>query len=527
MARRGPRYEIELVDDDAPRHDDASRLDDASGPWDASPSDDGATATRHDAPGAAAGRPRRRVALLVGAALVAVLAVTGVVGQVVVDRREQAVVAAVAAHGGGVPLLTGAPEPLWTVESESPWGLDGVRAGDLLVGVAHTDSGPVAVRARDVATGSERWRTELVAGTTRAEVAPGTETLPYSGVCVPAGSREHHVVCWVDDGVPVIGTGDGEDLPASVVRVVTLDARDGSVVTDVADALDALEAGAVPTSFAAVGDAVVVTVAAEGAVELVAVQPDGAVAWRTTVPAPPHELFPDQPTAGIAAAGDLLSLRTTDALRLLDARGRTVRTVDGGEGYLHVDPVTQDVLHVSYDGRREGTDSEHVGTTTLLRPGGDVQVDGMPLHLVVDDGSVPGVVLTGIGARVAAWDVDGVELWSRDAANASDALVVDGRVHLDAGTSVVTLDARTGAELWTSEVIGELPVTDGRHLLAVAAAAERGVRAQMVALDPATGEEMWRAPVPDGSSRLASLQGLLVAVDELDGMTVPRLTILG
>src|SRR5690606_18043591 len=95
-------------------------------------------------------------------------------------------------------------------------------------------------------------------------------------------------------------------------------------------------------------------------------------------------------------------------------------------------------------------------------------------------------------------------------------LLLDGRLHVMGSLALVTLDARTGEELWRSEVTRQAPVTDGRHLLVLAR--ERGGRSELVAVSPADGSEVWRAPLPEGTDRITSFHHLLAAVqDDADG----------
>ena len=149
--------------------------------------------------------------------------------------------------------------------------------------------------------------------------------------------------------------------------------------------------------------------------------------------------------------------------------------------------------------------------TVVVGADHDVEVVGDVVPFVVDDGSVPGLVLTADGRDLRGWDGDGDELWSVEIPAGEGVLLLDGRVHLDAGTRLVTLDARTGAELWRTAATVERPVTDGRLLLGNAAVPSPGVQTELVALDPRDGSEVWRAPLPDGATLVAH-HHLLLAV---------------
>ena len=501
MARRGHLHEVELVEE-----------------W---PEPDGATSggatvdgvpTGDEGPSAERGRRGRRLALLVGAGLVAALVVGGAVGQVAVDRRERATIAAVAAQPYGVDLLTRPPEPAWQVTTRHRVQLGDLRTADgLLVGVPSVARGPVAVTAVDAATGTEVWRVELLDGSTRP--GPGADTSAWadSGRCAPAGSRDGLVTCWVGDGVEVLTDEGSTALPPSVTRVVTLDARDGSVVTDVTGALGEQ---VVAPSFAAVADIVVVVAPTEGGADVVAVGPDGSERWRTTVAAPDDA---DERWFHLKAVGELVAVGSPSGLHLLDVQGRTVRSWEPGHGARHVvADVIGGQVHVvtSGDEGRAGTGDEDV-RTTVVRPEAHVEVVGYPL-LVLDDGSVPGLLLTRVADRVTAWDAAGEELWSRDGRVTWNAFLVAGRLHLVGEGPLVTVDARTGEGLWESRAVAGTPVLDGRHVLGLARFPSAGGRPELVALDPADGTEMWRSPLPDGTDDVTASGHMLVAVDLTD-----------
>ena len=99
----------------------------------------------------------------------------------------------------------------------------------------------------------------------------------------------------------------------------------------------------------------------------------------------------------------------------------------------------------------------------------------------------------------------------------TNALVVRGRVYVTTDREVVAIDGRSGRELWRSDELVGLALsnllTDGEHILA---AAERtgtsGVPA-LVAYDPASGDEVFRAPYPDGVIEVGALGRTLVGRD--------------
>ncbi|MBF0688039.1 MAG: PQQ-binding-like beta-propeller repeat protein [Cellulomonas sp.] len=469
-----------------------------------------------DAP--APDRSGRRRVLVLGAALLAVLVAVGVIGQVVVDRRESARFAAIATDPGSIDPVREPPTAGWQVPDQVVYDLAEVRTPDgLLVGVRDAAEGPVRVAALDIATGDEVWEVDLLDGTSRPD--PGTgEVVPSSGRCEAHETQGHLAVCLAHDGTSVIDGLVSRTVEPSAARLVTLDTRDGTVVTDLTDALGT---DALVTSFATTGDLVVVTAESAELMDVRAVTSDGTLAWRTTAPAPDDE---DGRTV-ITSVGDLVALVTRTEVRLLDAAGDTVRTVplDGRFAAAWSD----DALYVVPTGERPAHGVEERERTTVVRPEGDVELQGRDvLPLAVDDGSVPGLVLTSDGTTLTARDGAGQKLWAVSAGSSWLAVLLDGRLHLTPGAEILTIDARTGDELWRSDAATSSLVTDGRLLLAVAASPRRGHSTEMVALDPADGAELWRAPLPESTQELTSYQRLLFAVERSGDTGEHQLTLL-
>lgn len=478
MAGRPRVHDVELVDD---RPDDGG--------------------TPPTVPAETPRAPRRRWPLVLGAALLVVLVVVGVTGQVVLDRRDRARLAAVAAHPGGVAPLDGPPAVRWSLEDADLYAVAQLRTPDgLLLGVRRAESGAVEVAGADPATGDVVWRVEVLdaAAAPRPEEADENLVGRVPGWCTTYGPQEHLAVCLVGD----------TDEPGG--RLVVVDTRERTVVDDLAASLPA---GERPVWATVAGELVVVTTASPDGTSVRALTVDGTQRWSTTVPEP----GPDRATTQALALGDLVALVTETELTLLDQDGATVRTVDLDGRYVYGGDTELYVVARSQDGGGTGT--------TIVRPDGAVEIPGDLVHLTMDDGSVPGLVLASDdGDELTAW-VDGVERWSVETRDGWEALLLDGRIYLDAGTDLRALDARTGRELWVSDATATLPVTDGRLLLAAARVAGRGEQAQVVALDPTDGSEAWRAPAPPGTLRLYAHLGLLLATDEaVNGAT---LTVLG
>lgn len=376
------------------------------------------------------------------------------------------------------------------------------------MGVTPSGDGPVAVTARDARTGERTWRTELIDGTQRPVAGEDAGTT-WSGSCAQDVTADGEIVCLVHDGV--WDTSDPEsELVASTVRAVTLDPRDGTVVTDLTEALGLTDQEG---TLAVLGDLVVVAFPGPDGGEVRAATSDGAPAWRQDAPA---DSGPDGQGAYVTTVGDLVAVVREATLELVDATGEPVRTVPLRGGFVTGIPGTMLVVVPNPQGYERGADGAPAdsgrSTSTVVHAGGVVDVTGEPVFVTLDDGSVPGLVLTTVDSRLTAWDDDGRERWSADIRTDDGVLVLDGRVHLEHGAELVALDARTGAELWRSDVASRAPVTDGQQLLALAAAPGRGRRSEVVALDPADGSERWRGPLPDGTDRLEARLRVLVAV---------------
>jgi len=511
--------DVELVDDDAGEPGTRDRV---------------APGAAHPTPGTSPGptpgtspavppppRLRRRRSLVVGAAVLAVAVGGAAAGQAVVDARERARIARVAAQPGAVDVLTGPATVLWEMPPE---GMDGtpVRSADgLLVGVEPAADRPVTAVARDPRTGDVVWQVELLDPPVRTVPDDTAHVYPSSGWCTTSGDPAA-LVCLVSDGLTVV-SDDGElrDLPRTATRLVVLDARDGSVTADLTDAVG----HPLPSSFAVVGD-LVVTCAAEGDdAHVRAVTPEGDLAWQVTVPGATSGAY-------VVPLTDLVAVVTPTRALLLDAAGEPVRDVPLEEGRWS---ARRDALYVlpsieSYERGRTGAPGAATRRTTVVRADGDVELTGDVAYVPVDDGSVPGLVLTTVGNELRAWDGDGDELWSVDLVSPpGEVLVLDGRVHLHTRPTLLTLDARSGAELWRSDELrgGGGLVTDGVHLLGVAASAARGAATELVALAPADGSTVWRSPAPDDTVHVRAYEGLLVAVLTHEGAGREQLVVLG
>lgn len=437
-------------------------------------------------------RTRRRV-LVAAAALVTALVAVGAVAQSVVTSRERERIAAVAGRPGVVGLLDG---PVRVLDERRDATLLYSSAGTstgLWVAVAEGADGGEVARAVDPLDGSTVWETALVDGADLTEVAGG-EVVPSRGTCQALGAHGVQVVCVADDAVSLFGRGTLTQHPPTTTRLVVLDATDGSVVADLSDA-----AGEplVATTLAVLDDLVVLAGAAGGEAHVRALTVQGAVAWDAS--------FPVTTTTGYGTAVDLrvttdaVALVTTDAVRLLDATGvlRREAPLTAGDGVIGT--AGDAVVVVTADG------------TLLARPAGAERVPGMFLRPSVEAAAEPGLVLTADGATLHAWHPDGTEAWSVERRAADGAALLPDRVVVGVGTQVVALDAATGDELWSTS--GLLPhaglVTDGRQLLVLAPLRDDSRPQVVAALDLADGDVAWRVELPAVVTGIREFHGVL------------------
>ena len=516
MGRRGPKQEVDLVEEDGP--DEGASAGPAGGPADGPPSGAG----RDDA-----ARARRRRATTLGVGLLAALVLVGVVGQGVVTARERDRIASLAALPNVLAPLDGPPQVLWTSDEDIPSGQVRTTAGDLAGAVGRPD-GTVVARAVDLATGRTVWEVDLLTAADTMELPAGTTTAGRgSAYCWPGtddGNAADVMLCTAENSVWVDEDGSFRRIPATVTRVVLLDTRDGTVVTDLTD-----EAAAAPVaeSYAAFGDLVLLAGRTSDGAEVRAVRRDGTVAWRTAVPGPP----PPEPEPGgvperleLLTVGDHAALVAPDAVHLLDATGATVhRTPRDADAW--VTGSTDDTV-VLGTGGPYGTPPgapRPPATSTFLGPDGAVTRPGEWVWATVDDGTAPFTALTWDADGLHAWGRDDAPLWTADVRLPRQTVVLDGLVHLTDGTGLLTLDARTGAEVWRVTALrSETPLlTDGTVLVVTAGPTlgeDGGTR--LVALDREDGSEVWRAPVPVDVESLWAVGGLMLGQQwEHDGLT--------
>lgn len=535
--------DVDLVEgDDDGTGEGADRHAPRSGGGDAAGQPPGSTSGARNAPSTAPSthdrRRRRRLIVLTATTLVLVVA-GAAAGQARADARERARVASISADVALIAEpLTDPPTTRWTAPATSVLGW-AVRADDALVGVSADGADGPEVLAVDTATGAERWRTAVPTRAVaddpdhpeaRSPVVEPPAARSLADTCVAHPAVEHAVACLVTDAAGLVPDGGSTTPRPTVAAMVVLDTRDGRLLQDLSDDLP----HPTPTRITTTGDGPAVWGFADDVLRVRAFTRDGDVAWDHEAPAPPDGRRDVAPLAD-----GVLAVITPRTVQLLDTAGRSLRVVDLppdsaverlDAARLVVAPGTE-TYQLSSDGSSTTTPDE------LLVVGvhGEVRVEGRYVPSE-DDGSVPGLLLTQVDRRtLQAWEGDGTPLWTwalDGTASSYDqdasTTVLDGRVLLASPGRLVTLDARTGAELWRSaELTSAQIMTDGHLVVGVAQGPEHGEGGELVALRRDDGTVAWRAPLPGGTDGVGVGLGLLVAYATRDDGVLAVLHVLG
>lgn len=475
---------------------------------DARPPDDDGGGTRAAADPEDPRSRRRRRWWLAGAAVVVVLALAAAQG--LLDARQRA---AWDALRDRAPML--APLGPTLAERWRPTGPElvvaltsGARTRDAVVLLRADVDGAISVVAVDPVTGTDRWTTPLLDQPADLTQYDGTPVAP--GACTRLPDDPSHVACLTDDAVTVVDdeNGWGTWTAPTQGRFVVVDAADGHLVADRTLPADEAQGSLV----ALPGGVVVHGMLGEGEWSLVGLDAgDGHELWRTRVPFDDED--PDGAAGSLNRAGDtVLALgypsgggggAATGAFVGSDGAVRRALTLDAGTYYQG--SVAGGLVVVDAD-----------GTTTLLRPDRSLPLDGQPLTLSVDDGSLGDLVLTG-GAQVYALDADGAPVWTSDTQAYEAGIVLDGRLYLTTDGAATALDGRTGETLWSAPLSGGAAVanamTDG-HLLLVPelgeAAGGLAEHPRLVALDLASGAQRWTVPLPEDTWMVGGESGVLL-----------------
>ncbi|WP_203757570.1 outer membrane protein assembly factor BamB family protein [Cellulomonas chitinilytica] len=468
-------------------------------------------------PGAPTGPPTARSARrrwLVAGALLTVAVVAVAVNQRASTASEDAAVARLAKVPG---VLAPVDDSLQVVRRLTQ---------DDLAELAET-SGGVLRRAADgslsyrwSAPGSAGWTTQLLPPDpgladgvlVRSASACETDEIPMAD---PASA--FRAVCLVADG----GTVYGEDgaaiatVPTTAVSVVVLSVADGSVETrwpvPSGDSLALMPGGLV-----VVGGQVGTSAVATGYDMLT-----GAERWRYEQDSPVVSGGPGTAGPGVSVyrAGDVVAFVPPDRTHvLLSTDGAPVRSglidPDASSWGAGKDPRTGRLV-ITEGSTRGSTRSTYVAPDG--DPAGDLVTDGRPLYAALDDGSVPDRVLTADDDAVHGTRLTTGTSWSVHVDTPGSALVLRGRVLVSGAHGITAVDGASGRVLWrTVDEPGLRPgvlMTDGRHVLVAFERAGPDAVAALVALDPATGAEVFRAPYPAGVEQVAPLGRHLTGTD--------------
>jgi outer membrane protein assembly factor BamB len=550
-AAQADRHTFELVDDGFAAD---------AGPEAESGRDPGLDAERGGSDGPdhvqRAGRRRRR--RLVAASAVVVVAVLG--GMVTVDAAQsRADLARLREALGGVAPMASAPQEVWTLDVV-PNGLE------LFQGAVVTAEGG-DVTAYELATGQERWRTDV------GESAYCGSTLLGYGYGAVATARDD-LVCLVGGPDPLAPPAPPTDVapttPAVASAAAVLDA-DGGVVGR--RELDAADGAAVPgPDGSLVRTLRVGEVPAEQGAEL---EVDPTTGEPTTVPQGRdvvvvledavtgeerwrHELpfavdyawrcvswtLDERSSTGASRAladlenmwaitvGDVVQVDGCgvsawfgpDGTRLDDPQNSSDSVTPLADGALYRDPTGQGWWGYG------GTPPE--GAPAVLAADGSVRWEP-PGPIVLprsSDGRDLGLRLVRDDGVLTAYGDDGEARWSTPGAVVPDEVLTlaGGVVVASRDSQLVGLDARTGRELWTLESSALLDptgdaddtrylgyptaFTDGEHVI-VGVQDGSGRIQQLVAVDLTDGEVAWRTELGENAWPLA-VQGALLVVGE-------------
>jgi len=485
---------------------------------DEGPADEPVGALDDLAPGGGQGRHRWRRWLLASAVVAVVLGgLSGV--QLVVDARQRAAWDELAARSDAVlrPLaqtLTATsqadlPLPLWTAA--------GYR--DSAVGLVGTADGSLDAVAVGLDDWQVRWREPLIGPT------PGLsegETRWPTGDCRRV-SDAVAVACLFDDSLVVVRDENG--LTSTMVlreatahRLVVLDPRTGTVLVD-----QELTGEVLGTMALLPGLAVVAVVndsadpAARG-VDLVGVGlDDGVQRWRT-----PTQAVVDLTAGAYTQLGTVgSSVAFATALMTSDRRDTASSSVTfvGADGTLlrTVSGLVNPAWFVDSGDRQSVILSEQT-TTVFAADGNDVTLPAVVTTATIDDGSLGALWF----ADGAAYDGTGTLLWRMPAGTGYNVpVVLRGTVYVAADDQVVAVDGATGKELWrterTGEPVGDL-LTDGSVLAAVVGPG--GLPSRLVAFDLRDGRRQWDADLPAGLGGLYSTHHTLTGWTSSDGLAV-------
>jgi len=409
-------------------------------------------------------RRHARTLLSTAAVLVATLVLT----QLVIDRREAARLATLAAIPGVVPPADSSIGVIWRADPRLAAALQsGAMVDGVLVGGIQDADGAPSVVGLDPDTGAVAWATPVHLPT--PQPTPTSASPELWTACSPVRHAGSPVAACVSQQY-----GEGvQGIPASSLWI--LDPRDGELLGE-----RVVEGG---SGLAFTDEALVVAEALvdDGGADA------GTMRWVVSA----HDLLSDDtrwtwtsPPTVVASTDDgPEGLSTTSAASLQTLDDRIVVGVDNHAWILtDTGELVRDVplepaswLQPARAGvfiKSTWTSSDLYQGTLLLEDGTEVAIDETAGWLAVDDGSAPDVVLTvgdggrgsdGLSGRSAR---TGDLLWHL-AGTIVAALMLDGTLYVATSDSLRALDATTGEVLWRTplERLAHQLSTDGTYLL--------------------------------------------------------------
>jgi len=445
------------------------------------------------------GRPgRARRAWVFGA-----VALIGVAAAVARPAAGEPAPGALAGVRGALTAVDGPVAELWRTDLRVTSALRDVSG--LLVGAVEAPDRSEQLVALHPGTGETAWSTPLR--------GPGGPRRNGAECALPDVRSGHDPVaaCVVTDAEEAVDlrSSPGDDGGASA-RLVLVRTTDGRVLRD--------EPTDPSATVAALGpDVVTSRVGADGRVTVDRSDPvTGEIRWTFTG-AEPLRATAYGREAWIGVFGDLV-LVGGDTGWVLSADGGLVHQWDAGPwGPAWFDIVGDGLLLEAAAGDATEVVDLHAGRT--------YGVDGRPVGTVLDDGSVPGLVLVQApGDLLAGYTDRGDRRWTAPDAGigASGLLILDGRVIRTHEGALSALDARTGETVWTTPLAPatELALTtDGRVVLCGRRDPDRGVVLGAYGVDD--GRLRWDVVLPDGVDHVA------VAAGRLFGLTDDEIVALG
>lgn len=481
-------------------------LEDVDGP-------DGIGPPPADAEGASGRRLTRVQVRLVAAVGAVLLALVG--AQLVIDAQERARIAALAGLPAVVTDLSTPPRVV-AGELDEPlpsWEHQVLRPEqDGLPSLVQRTDGD-AITLDGVRDGEVVWSVPL-----RAVDPPADGWNPYPPQCFGTPGDETTATCLVGDGGER-WAGEHEELGQTSAVVLVVALADGRVLRE-----HVLEPNLTRT-LNGFGDRLLLVEREGGrdaAPVVVTAHDPGTwdVLWRTRVRAGARPEGHGVQEGALTGAG-LVAVDGDEGATLLAADdGSVVRAADGAA----VDGLVLDRRNESVEALtlavRDPEGLARVQESELWTADGVTVLEGEVLGVHLDDGSLGDVVLTTDGTDLRAWDRDGTARWTAEEVTGWSVMVVDGRVLVDADTTLHTVDGRTGRALWehTARTDMSIVATDGRVVVV-----QEGFGAQdevpLTAVGLTDGREVWRTTIDD-VTWVSVADGRLVGHRD-DGTPVP------